>query len=89
MGKRIASWSMVTLFTLALAFAGCGKKEEQPAQTPPAQAPAAPAAPEGGAPGAPGAMAPAPAGGEAAPAAPAAPMESKSAEKKAEGKKAK
>lgn len=82
MEKRIASWSVVALFTLSLAFAGCGKKEEPPPPPPPA--PAAPMAPESGT--GPGAMAPAP-GGEPAPAAPTAP-ESKPEEKK-DGAKAK
>ena len=79
MGKRVASWLMVALFTLTVAFAGCGKKEE-PAPPP------APAAPAGGAPGDTGAMAPAPGGGEPAPGAPMAPAPT---EKKAEGAKAK
>jgi len=88
MVKKVGMWSAVILFTVSLALAGCGKKEE-PAQTAPAPAPAAPAAPAGGAPGAPGAVAPAPAGGEAAPAASGAPAESKPEEKKAEGTKTK
>jgi hypothetical protein len=89
MGKKIFLWSGVTLFSLTLALAGCGKKEE-PAPPPPAPPPAAPG-PEtpGGAPGGgPGAMAPAPGGTEQAPGgAPGAPAEKMPEEKKDEGMK--
>ena len=82
MNKRLVLWFAASIFTLALALAGCQKKEEPtPAANP------APATPAAGAPTGAGAVAPAPPGGEAIPGTPAATAETKSAEKKEEGKK--
>lgn len=82
MNKRFALWLAASIFTLALALAGCQKKEEPvPAANP------APAAPAAGAPTGAGAVAPAPAGGEVGPGTPAATAETKPAEKKQQGAK--
>lgn len=78
MNKRLLPWLAAGIFTLAIAFAGCQKKEEP--------APAANPAPAAGAPTGAGAVTTAPAG-ETSPAAPAPTGESKTAEKKVEGTK--
>ena len=80
MGNRFALWLAAGIFTFALAFAGCQKKEEPTPSGKPT-----PAAPAAGAPTGAGAVASTPVG-EASPGTPAATAETK-AEKKEEGAK--